>query len=272
MRSVGQLTEIGRDVFTLRYRFYDQQIGVVVGADGILVVDTRSTQRQGQEIVDDLKQVTTLPIRAVINTHFHYDHTFGNHVFRPAPIWGHERCAARLAATGEGARERMILEEPELADDLRQVVVDPPDRTFDERTIVDGIGRDVELRYIGRGHTDNDIVVLVPDDGTLFAGDLLENGATPYFGDGFPIDWPATADTLAALVQGTVVPGHGDAGDRSLAERQATEFHELAALARRVRAGEIGFDDALGASPYPAKATRVPLERALLQLGGELDG
>jgi glyoxylase-like metal-dependent hydrolase (beta-lactamase superfamily II) len=265
-------TEVGDRVFTIRYRFYDQQIGAVLGDEGALIVDTRTTHVQGQEIADDLKQVTSLPVQAVINTHFHYDHTFGNHVFRPAPIWGHERCAGRLVEAGELARARMILEEPELASEIRDVVIDPPDRTFDERAIVDGIGREVELRFLGRGHTDNDIVVLVPDGGTLFAGDLLENGATPYFGDAFPIDWPETADALTALVQGAVVPGHGDVGDRSFAERQATEFHELASLARRVHAGEIGFEDALGASPYPAKATREPLERALMQLGGKLDG
>jgi glyoxylase-like metal-dependent hydrolase (beta-lactamase superfamily II) len=267
---VGTLTEIGDRVFSLRYRFYDQQIGVVLGDEGALVVDTRTTHGQAQEILDDLGRLTPMPVRAVVNSHFHYDHTFGNHVFRPASIWGHERCADRLALTGEDARARMIVEEPELADDLRGVVIDPPDRTFDERAVIDAIGRDVELRYLGRGHTDNDIVVLVPGVDVLFAGDLLENGATPYFGDGFPIDWPETADALVALVDGAVVPGHGDVADRSFAERQATEFHELASLARRVRAGEIGFDDALGASPYPPRATREPLARALAQLAGKL--
>jgi glyoxylase-like metal-dependent hydrolase (beta-lactamase superfamily II) len=264
-------SEIGSQVFVLRFPFYDQEIGVVLGVDGVLVVDTRSTHEQGREISREIRKLTPLPIRAVINTHFHYDHTFGNRVFRPASIWGHERCAERLATLGERMRSSMIIEAPSLAAKLKGVVIDPPDFTFKERALVDRVGREIELRYLGRGHTDNDIVVLVHDADVLFAGDLLENGATPYFGDAYPIDWPATADALVALATIAVVPGHGDVGDREFARRQASEFHALAALAHRVHNGELGFEDAMSESPYPASASREPLERALAQLAGTLD-
>jgi glyoxylase-like metal-dependent hydrolase (beta-lactamase superfamily II) len=127
------------------------------------------------------------------------------------------------------------------------------------------------LRYLGRGHTDNDIVILVGDANVLFAGDLLENDATPYFGDGYPMDWPATAELLVELVSGAVVPGHGSVGDQAFAVRQMTEFRTVAELARLVNDGVLGFDQAVLRTPYPADAAQEPLMRALAQIRGELD-
>jgi glyoxylase-like metal-dependent hydrolase (beta-lactamase superfamily II) len=263
--------QIGEDVFVRRYPFYDQNIGVVLGADGALVVDTRSTHTQAREVSREIRQLTHLNVTAVVNTHFHYDHTFGNRVFRPAPIWGHERCAARLTEFGERMRAAVAVEAPELANDLQEVVIEPPDITFKERALVDRVGREIELRYLGRGHTDNDIVVLVHEAGVVFAGDLLEEGATPNFVDSYPIDWPTTADALVGLTSGSVVPGHGAVGDRSFVEEQAAAFRELAALARRVHGGEVDLATALDESPFQAAASLEPMERALAQLRGELD-
>ena len=72
-------------------------------------------------------------------------------------------------------------------------MIDPPDQVFDDAATIDVGGRPVELRFLGRGHTDHDAVVVVPGAAVGFAGDLLEANAVPYFGDGFPLDWPATA-------------------------------------------------------------------------------
>ena len=196
-------------------------------------------------------------------------------MFRPAVIWGHERCVTFIERTGEARRPTIALEEPDLADDLREVVIDPPDRTFAETATVEVGGRAVELRYLGRGHTDHDIVVSVAGVGVLWAGDLLEGGAVPFFGDGYPLDWPATAATLADLVgDGVVVPGHGDHAGRAFADSQAASFAALADLARRVLAGELSLDEAVAdetAFPgEPRRALRGPLERALQQLRGEL--
>jgi glyoxylase-like metal-dependent hydrolase (beta-lactamase superfamily II) len=266
-------TEVGAGIFVRRYTFYDQNIVAISGDDGFLIVDTRVSHRQADEILSDLRELSALPVRAVVNTHGHNDHAFGNHRFRPAPIWGHLRCARMITETGADQIARVSAAIPELAADLAEVVLDPPDQLFDTATTVpfDAGGRVVELRYLGRGHTDNDIVVLIPDADVLLAGDLLENDATPYFGDGYPIDWPATAEALVALVTGVVVPGHGSIGDRAFAVRQMTEFRAIAELASLVHQGVIGLDDAVLRTPYPADAAREPLERALAQLRGELD-
>ena len=266
-------TEVGDGVFVRRYIFYDQNIVAIRGEDGFLVVDTRLTHRQADEIIDDLRGLSPLPVRAVVNTHGHNDHAFGNHCFRPAPIWGHERCATMVRDTGAAQLARLTERLPDLVADLAEVVLDPPDRLFDTDATVpfDAGGRLVQLRYLGRGHTDNDIVVLIPDADVLLAGDLLENDATPSFGDGFPMDWPATVESLVGLVTGAVVPGHGSVGDRAFAVRQMTEFRAIAELATLVQQGVIDLDAAVLRTPYPADAAREPLERALAQLRGELD-
>lgn len=265
--------EVGDLVFVRRYAALDQNIGVVLGEEGALVVDTRATHQHADELLADLRRLTPLPARVVVNTHGHWDHCFGNARFRPAPIWGHVRCAEMMRLTGENQRARISEASAELAVGLAEVVIDPPDQTLEDTATVEiePGGRSVELRYLGRGHTDNDIVVLVPDADVLFAGDLLENNATPFFGDGYPLDWPATAEALVDLVTGAVVPGHGDVGERAFAIRQMTEFRTVAELARLVHRGVIGIDDAVLRTPYPADTALEPLTRALAQLRGELD-
>jgi glyoxylase-like metal-dependent hydrolase (beta-lactamase superfamily II) len=213
-------------------------------------------------------------VTVVVDTHGHFDHAYGNHVFRPATIWGHARCVTFMERTGEARRPVIAREEPELAADLVEVVIDPPDRTFDEATTIDVGGRPVDLRYLGRGHTDHDIIISVPGTGVVFAGDLLENGNVPFFDDGYPLDWPATATAIVPLVgDGVVVPGHGDHAGRDFAERQAASFTALAGLARRVAAGEMTLDAAVAAHPFgaqPPEHGRGPLERAIAQARGEL--
>ena len=260
--------EVGERVFARRYAFLDQQIGAILTADGPVIVDTRSTAAQARELLADLCLLTDLPVAAVINSHHHWDHAFGNAVFRPAPIWGHVRCARALLREAEAMRTRVLVAYPELAGDLRATTIDPADRTFEQAATLEIGDRAIELRYLGRGHTDNDIVVLVGGANVLFAGDLLENDATPWFGNAYPLDWPATATAIRNLTTGVVVPGHGAVADASFVERQIAQFQAIAELAGRVHRAEISLDDAVAAAPYPAADAREPLERALAQLQG----
>ena len=267
-------TEIGDRVFVRRYAFYDQNIGVVLGDGAVLVIDTRSTHVQGREILEDLRQLTTDPVKVVVNTHGHFDHAFGNRVFRPATIWGQEGCPPFMLRTSEVRRARIAADEPSMAADLAEVEVDPPDRVFAETATIDVGGRRVELRYLGRGHTDHDIVISVPDANVVFAGDLIEGGAVPFFNDGYPLDWPETAYRLAELVRGAVVPGHGDHAGPGFATQQAEAFRTIAELGRRIHRGDLEIDDALALTPFPElprEDVRAPLQRTLAQLRGELD-
>ena len=264
--------EIGDRVFVRRYRFYDQGIVAVLGGDTALVVDTRTTLVQAREILDDLGDLGSPRVGIVVNTHGHYDHVFGNAVFRPAVIWGHERCRTMIELTGETQREKAWRELPALADELAKVVLDPPDRVFADAATLDLGGREIRLAYLGRGHTDNDIVVSIPDTDVLCAGDLLENGAPPWFGDGYPMDWPATAERILTLTgERTIVsPGHGDQAGRAFVETSLGQFRSIATLASRVHAGDLDIEAAIAGAPYPAASAREPIERALAQLRGEL--
>ena len=267
----GPWIEIADRVFTRRYRFFDQQIGVVLGGRDVLLVDTRISEVQGREIRDHLRELTRDPVSIVVNTHWHHDHAFGNHVFRPAVMWGHERCPIGLERFGEEMRANVMERMPEIAVDVAAVTIDPPERVFSEHAALEVGDRRVDLRYLGRGHTDADIVIEIPDTGVIFAGDLIENGATPSFGDSYPLDWPETVSRLAERVRGPVVPGHGEVADRAFVDAQLAAFLEIARLGREVRAGRLALDDAVAASPFDPETSRRPLERALAQLRGELD-
>lgn len=263
--------EVGERVFVRRYRTwngepFDQNVGAVVGADGVAVVDTRGSHRLADELRRDLRLLTRQPVVAVVNTHHHWDHSWGNARFGDSPIWGHVRCAERVANDSETRRRALVAQVPALADELMEVAFTPPTETFDEGAMVDLGDRQLELRHLGRGHTDNDIVVRVEDASVLFAGDLLENQAPPSFGDAFPLAWAETAGRLVALVDGAVVPGHGGVGDRSFAERQAAELAQMAELARQVVAERIGHEAALRRSPFPADTTKRALARAAIEL------
>src|SRR5215203_1273374 len=106
--------EVGERVFVRRYEFFDQNIVVVLGRDEALVLDTRSTHAQAREILDDLRALGSPAVGIVVNSHGHYDHAFGNRVFRPAPIWGHSGCVTMLERTGERQREGAVASMPDV--------------------------------------------------------------------------------------------------------------------------------------------------------------
>jgi glyoxylase-like metal-dependent hydrolase (beta-lactamase superfamily II) len=256
--------EVGDRVFRFRYRSLDLNVGAVLGSDEVLVVDTRSFPAQAAELVADLRRLTPLPCRQVVNTHAHFDHSFGNATLRPAAIWGHERCAAHLRALGERERADLLRWLPDAAGELDGLVIDPPDRTVgDAGAELEVGGRRVELRFAGRGHTDHDLVVTMPDAGAAFWGDLVEEGAPPVYGnDAFPLEWPATLDRLLASAPPVVVPGHGDVVGHGFVRGQREELAAMAELCRRVAAGELPVAEAVAAAPFPAATARDALARA----------
>jgi glyoxylase-like metal-dependent hydrolase (beta-lactamase superfamily II) len=258
--------EVGDRVWVRRYEALDQTIGVIGGMDGLVVVDTRASHRLADELRDDLRQLPGR-VAAVVNTHGHWDHVFGNARFREHPIWGHVRCARMIAEEGEAMRSRLLERYgPESAEQFREVELVPPTDLVEDAATVELGDRQIELRHLGRGHTDNDLIAVVPDASVLFAGDLLENAPAPGFGDSFPIAWADTGRAVLELVDGVVVPGHGDPFERGFAARQVGELGALADLARQAVAGSIGLDEAIRRSPFPADPSAEAVERARLEL------
>jgi len=252
--------EVADGVLVRRHRSLDLNCGLVLGDGACLVVDTRSHLDEAADLVAAVRAVTPHPW-TVVNTHAHYDHCFGNAAFRPAPIWASSGCAADLRTSGEQHRADLVAAlratgDPE-ADLVASAPIDIPDRLVDDAAILDVGGREVVLRFLGRGHTDHDLVVEVEaaGDGTVvFAGDLVEEGAPPAFEDAFPAQWPATLGRLHALARGPVVPGHGAVVD---ADFVGAQRHELLAVLEALRAGrpERG--------PYDAETMRTAARRPL---------
>lgn len=261
--SVGLMFDhLGDGVFRRRYESLDLNVGVVIGEDGVLVVDTRSSLREAAGLIDDLAQLTDLPVKWVVNTHWHFDHTFGNGAFRHCEIWGHELCQIALTRRStEMKRSAIEWLGPERADEVEEVEVVPPGRIFSERASLD-IGRRVEMAYFGFGHTDSDIVVSIPGSDVAFFGDLVEEGAPPVFGDGYPLAWPLTLRLASESPPGAIVPGHGDVVDPDFVRIQHEELVAVAELSIRFVDGEIGLDDAAGSGPYPEQVMRSALLRA----------
>jgi glyoxylase-like metal-dependent hydrolase (beta-lactamase superfamily II) len=268
-RAARMWREVGDGVFVRRYVDFNVNVGLVVGEGAALVIDTRGSERQGRELAAEVRSITNGRL-SVANTHHHYDHAFGNLAFLPADLWGHEQCAARLRSDSRTTQYALAAAMPEFAQEYAETRVTPPTKTFRERASLKLGDRTVELAHFGRGHTDNDIVVMVPDAQVVFSGDLIEQGGPPSFEDSYPMDWPGTLERLLEAVQGAIVPGHGEAVTRAFVEGQLADLTALAQLARRVRFDGGSVNDALPLSPFPASAARTALFRAFAQLAGEL--
>lgn len=257
-------------MYSKRYESLDLNIGAIDCGSGLLIVDTRAHHGQARELISDLRRISSLPVRWVVNTHHHWDHTFGNGEFVEAAIWGHERCRINLADHGHTMREKVKAMAPDQASALDEVLIVPPAHTFMDSATVTFGERTFELRHLGRGHTDNDIVVSVADADVVFAGDLIENGAPPAFGDSFPLEWPTAVAALEGLVEGVVVPGHGAPTDGAYVSMQRAELEALADLARARHVEGMTVEAAASAGgPFPEVTMSEAFARAWLHLESE---
>ncbi len=271
------LSEVAPEVYVLRYPVLDVNATLIVGGEVAAIVDTLSTDAQARELLAAVRAVTALPL-VVINTHHHFDHCYGNGVVAAASpgcaIWAHEAAAAELRIHG-GLWQRELYEKwlpthPELAEGLAAVEPRPPDRTISTESTMDIGGRTLELRHFGRGHTDGDVIVAVPDAAALLAGDLVEQGAPPSFSDSFPVDWP---DTVAALLDLTtpstvVLPGHGSTVDADFVRAQHAELTQLASLIREGHSDGTPPDVIAAKAPFGHDAALTAVTRGYAQLAG----
>ena len=215
---------------------------ILVNADEAIVIDSEITPAAARALVEDLKAVTDKPVRYVIDSHYHYDHAFGNQIFPPdVQVIGHDhtrthlstdetihqftflnsvnpipehvaglrdRAAKETDPQQKAAIERQIASSLAYLEQVKEVRVTPPNLTFDRTiTLVRG-NREIRLMYLGRGHTDTDIVTYLPKERIVATGDLMES-VVSYAGDSYPEEWIATLDRLKALDFDTVLPGHG---------------------------------------------------------------
>lgn len=265
MAVSDQWQELGEGIFRRRYEFLDQNIGLVIGNEAVLLIDTRSHPGHAGEVLSDLRRVTRLPVGWIFNTHYHWDHTFGNQAFAGSVMWGHVNCRSEMLERGLTRIDDLVADFPDEAEGFRSVVVTPPTETFEDRATIDLGNRTIELSYLGRGHTNSDAVLHVDD--VTFAGDLVEQGAPPSFGDSFPIAWFDTVGRLAAEARPTVVPGHGDVVDVEYLVVTRFDLGWIARQARQAVSAGLAADQIdLNESPYPEDYVREALGRAYLEM------
>lgn len=256
-------TEVADGVFRRRYQPHDVSVCVVRGARGLLVVDTRASHQQADQVRDDLRVLAPADVVGVVNTHAHYDHSFGNARFGPdsdlvVPIYGHRRVPAHLDAFERPMLAARVAEGAEPLDEWREVVITPPSVLVDDELVIDLGDRRAVLRHIGRGHTDNDLVVHLPEARAWLVGDAVEESGPPMYGSGsFPLDWPVTLGLLrGGLRPGDVlVPGHGETVDDAFAASQQEQLQIVADLVRELHAAGVPIDEAVAAGagrwPFP---------------------
>lgn len=203
--------------------------GIVVGDDAVAVIDTGTTEADARALLGAVASVTDLPVRYVINTHHHGDHSFGNWWFLPAVVLGHSRCRLRLVGD-EGASHRDTLAShlPMAREQIRAVPLAPPNLTFDGHLDLRLGDQSMRLAYLGRGHTDNDIAIGIDGADVAFVGDLIEESGPPIVSDGYPADWGPTLRKLSAAMVDRFVPGHGNVVDTMFVATQAGAFETLA--------------------------------------------
>jgi glyoxylase-like metal-dependent hydrolase (beta-lactamase superfamily II) len=272
--------EVADGVFQRRYDPLDISVCVVRGTDGLLLVDTRSSHREADEIRADLRVFGDVPVRWVVNTHGHYDHCWGNARFGrgsgvDAPIYGHRRMPAHLAAYERPRLDDWIACGVEPLADWREVVITPPDVLVDDHAALDVGDRAVDLLHFGRGHTDNDLVVHIPDADAWLVGDLIEESGPPMYGSGsFPLEWPATVAALARRIGhgATVVPGHGAPVARSFVVQQQTHLQQVTDLIGELHAAGVPADEAVAQGldrwPFPEDGVASAVADAYRQLDG----
>jgi cyclase len=245
------VTKITDGVYVIRHQdapdtFPQGNTTVIIGEREVLVVDSCYLPSSAREDIEQIRQWTTRPVRYLLNTHWHYDHTMGNGTYAAAfpelqiiahvetrrqmegynPGWfaKYPQRAERfkqILATGKDADGKTLTEiqkkdyakalagvEP-VASEFKTIVDRLPNLTFEQGLDLNLGNREVQIKFLGRGNTAGDTIVYLPKEKILVAGDLVDH-PVPYLGGGYPSELIKTLRRIAQLDMQTIVPGHGD--------------------------------------------------------------
>ncbi|MFC1551822.1 MBL fold metallo-hydrolase [Candidatus Latescibacterota bacterium] len=217
---------------------------VIVNESDVIIVDTFVSPDAATALLEELKNITQKPVRYVINSHYHFDHMFGNEIFPDdVEIIGHKFARNEIASghSNSGRAHDLYLGEivPNQIASLREKlesVSDPTERaglekdiSIQEKFLASALSveptapniafkeemtlyrgdREIRLLFLGRGHTGGDVVVHLPREGVLITGDLMYSGI-PYMGNGYFSEWIETLEKLKEIEFDWIIPGHGE--------------------------------------------------------------
>ena len=219
----------------------DPNTGIVIGDEAVLVADTQATPAMAQDVIRRIREVTDKPISYVVLTHYHAVRVLGASAYGAQQILASEDTYDLIVERGEADKASEIGRFPRLFSNVETV---PPGMTWPTLTfngkMTLWLGKlEVQLLQLGRGHTKGDTVVWLPQERTLFSGDLVEFDATPYAGDAYFKDWPQTLENVAALKPLALVPGRGAAlkGEAQVADGLRGTASFIADVRASVEAG-----------------------------------
>ncbi len=184
--------------------------GVIIGDNSVLVIDTQISSQRAQEFIQAIREVTDKPVRYVLNTHFHSDHSFGNADFSTlgATIISHQMADVYMKKWSQ-----KILDNGWTgltADQAQGTRIVYPDMTFQDKLVIDLGGIKPEIVFHTHSHTQGSAFVHLPEQKIVFAGDVLFNDYHPNMGASDVAGWVKTLDLISSLNANTIVPGHGE--------------------------------------------------------------
>lgn len=203
--------EIGRDLYAFTAEG-DPNSGIIVGDDGVMVIDAQATPKMAQDVIARVRQVTDQPITHVLLTHYHAVRVLGASAYNAKAILASDATRDLIVERGQQDMDSEIGRFPRLFRSQESIPgLTWPTITFPERITVWLGKREVQISHIGRGHTAGDVVAYVPDANVVFSGDLVEYHSACYCGDAHLQDWPTTLDRLGEFNAKSLVPGRGAA-------------------------------------------------------------
>ncbi len=184
--------------------------GIIVGNDYIVVIDTLISSKKAKQFITDIRKISDLPIKYVINTHYHLDHVFGNAEFKKlgATIIAHKNCNANMhkfaAVNLQNIGNYGITPE-----EMEGTEIAFPQITFSDSLELDLEKMTVDIKYVGASHTDGSVLVFVPEEKVLFTGDIVFTDYHPYMADGNVESWSNVLDFILTIDANKIIPGHG---------------------------------------------------------------
>ena len=190
----------------------DPNSGVVIGDDGVMVIDARATPAMAEDLVRRIREVTDKPIKYVVLTHYHAVRVMGASGYHAPYVIASKGTYELIKERGAQDFQSEVQRFPRLFEAVETVPgLTWPNLVFDRELTLRMGKREVRIMAIGAGHTKGDTIVWLPKERVLFSGDLVEEGATPYCGDAQLAEWPGTLEKLRKLKPAKLVPGRGEA-------------------------------------------------------------
>jgi glyoxylase-like metal-dependent hydrolase (beta-lactamase superfamily II) len=266
---------------------------VIVNDADVLIVDTGTSPAAARAFVEDIKKLTDKPIRYVVNTHWHYDHTAGNQIFGPdvqiiAADYLHQmlatvdvlhrepyltsqvtnlatrvdtlnkQIAAEANAPQKAALQKDLADAQRLQQQNNEIKVTPPNVHYSTKMVLNRGGREIDMLFLGRGHTGGDTVVFLPKERIVCTGDLMESRLA-YMGDAFFSEWITTLEALKGLDFAVDLPGHGTPfTNKSLITAYQAYLGDLVDQVTKLKSEGVSPDDAAKRVDLTAHAKDFP--------------